>query len=54
MTESLMDLAGCLKSTTRVRRLSHLLKLASSASVLSSLASYVHELSRILAEKNRK
>ena len=28
--------------------------MASSASVLSSLASYVHELSRILAEENKK
>jgi hypothetical protein len=43
-----MDLAGCLN------RLMHLLTLASSASVLSSLASYVHELSRILAEENKK
>jgi hypothetical protein len=45
---------GRKSTTTRVRRLSHLLKLASSASVLSSLASYVHEFSRILAEENKK
>jgi hypothetical protein len=53
-TESLMDLAGCLSTTLGFAAFRISLTLASSASVLSSLASYMHALSRILDEENKK